>query len=218
MISTKYTLNALAIGMALIFCFFSSTTHVFADLVNDVRLCSGDNPDIAACTRAIHSGQLPLASLELAHYVRGYGYLHAGQHESAIRDFTMAITLKPEDLAPRIFRGQAYGVIQKFDEAINDCDFAIKADPKHPMIPLCLNARGIAHYYKGNYKAAIEDLDILIGQFAGASGAYLFRGSAKEELGDKSGAVADYRLELKLGGLESMKKIAWDRLKALGEM
>jgi tetratricopeptide (TPR) repeat protein len=215
MLLANYRLKAVAIIAALICFFCSSNTSALADLLIDLKFCSGPNPNLDACTRAIHSGKLPLASLGLVHYVRGYAYLNAAQPEAASRDFTLAIFLRPQDLLPRIFRAQAYLTLHNYDEAINDCNFAIKTDPNDPAIQLCHFARGTALYYKGEYKAAITDLDAYIVESTDPGDAYLYRGSAKQGLGDKSGAIADYRREIESGRFEFAKKNARELLKAL---
>ena len=52
---------------------------------------------VAGCTRLIQSEQLADKDRALAHYYRGSNYHDLGRYTEAIRDFTEAIRIDPND-------------------------------------------------------------------------------------------------------------------------
>ncbi|MBI2713814.1 MAG: tetratricopeptide repeat protein [Rhizobiales bacterium] len=97
---------------------------------DDAEICTNSSGDvaIAACTRAIASGQYTTQNVATLYTSRGNEYAYKGQHDPAIQDFDQAIRLNPQNVSAFIGRGRAYGGKGQHDRAIQDFDQAIRLD------------------------------------------------------------------------------------------
>jgi tetratricopeptide (TPR) repeat protein len=99
---------------------------------DDGETCTNSSADvaIAACTRAIDSGQYTTQNVASLYTRRGNEYAYKGQYDRAIQDFDQAIRLDPQNVVAFYDRGIAYGAKGQRDRAIQDFDQAIRLDPQ----------------------------------------------------------------------------------------
>lgn len=90
----------------------------------------------------------------IAHYRRGLAAHERGDYDQAIRDYTEAIRINPENADAYYSRGFAYHRKGDYDEEIRDYDQAILINPNYAK---AYDARGLAHHNKGDYARAIQD-------------------------------------------------------------
>lgn len=89
-----------------------------------------------------------------AYLQRGWAYSMNKQYEPAVRDFSAAIALEPENQYAYISRASAYNRLERFKEALVDLDQVISMDPKNEE---ALNNRGWARKGLGDLPAACKD-------------------------------------------------------------
>jgi tetratricopeptide (TPR) repeat protein len=99
---------------------------------DDGETCNHSSGDvaIAACTRAIASGQYTTQDVATLYTSRGNEYAYKGQYDRAIEDLDRAIQLDPQNVVAFYDRGIAYGAKGQRDRAIQDFDQAIRLDPQ----------------------------------------------------------------------------------------
>jgi tetratricopeptide (TPR) repeat protein len=111
--------------------------------------CESPDPDIAiaGCTALISSGGgegLPLFLTKRAGaFAKKYDY------DRAIKDYSHAIKLRPDNPASLDGRGLAHANRSNFELAIKDYDQAIKLKPDHAL----------AFYHRGLAKFGLDDID-----------------------------------------------------------
>ena len=109
-------------------------TGAFAQSTADAEQCAnaGDSGDdtIAACTRAIKSGQLSSVNLAVTFYNRGNTWGRKGDNESALADYNETIRLIPQYALAYHNRGNTWGRKGDNDRALADYDEAIRLNPK----------------------------------------------------------------------------------------
>ena len=76
----------------------------------------------------------------------------------------------------------------ELDQALDDCDAAIDAEPKNAAY---LDSRGWVHLRMGNDKKALADFDRSLELRPGTAWSLYGRGLTKRRLGDDAGAEAD---------------------------
>ena len=111
---------------------------------------------MAACDRAISSGELTGRALALAHSNRGVEWTARGDLTRAIADYDQAIQHDPSQAAAFHNRGTARASKRDFDGAIADYAEAIRRNPKYGS---AFGRRGLAHFSKGDLDRAISDYD-----------------------------------------------------------
>ena len=118
-----------------------------------------------------------------------------GDYAGAIKDYTEAIKLKPDDADTYIHRGWAKEKCNDYSGAIEDFTQAIKLNPNDAST---FNARGWAKQNNSDYTGAIEDFTQAIN--LNLNDAYVFnnRAAVKEILGDYADAIDDYSEAIKL--------------------
>ncbi len=129
---------------------------------------------MAACDRAISSGELTGRALALAHSNRGVEWTARGDLTRAIADYDQAIQHDPSQAAAFHNRGTARASKRDFDGAIADYAEAIRRNPKYGS---AFGRRGLAHFSKGDLDRAISDYDQSI-RLDDKQGRHLFRGTA----------------------------------------
>jgi len=164
---------------------------------NDGYFCSNASGygAIAACSRAIVSGEYKGTNLAKLHFNRGIEYEAKGEDERAIADYSEAIKLDPKYVRAYGNRGILYARKGELDRAIADYSEAIRLDPKY------VNAygnRGNALRRKGELDRAIADLDQAIGLDPKGANLYYNRGLVREAKGDLHGALADFKMYAEL--------------------
>jgi tetratricopeptide (TPR) repeat protein len=135
------------------------TVGLFAGMAaaDDKQTCvkaSGDLA-IAACTRAIASGQYNTHDLGTLYFDRGAEYAGKGEHDRAIQDYDQAIRLNPQDADAFHNRGAEYARKGQHDRAIKDFDQAIRLNPHHADV---FYNRGLAKRKKGDTAGGDTDI------------------------------------------------------------
>jgi tetratricopeptide (TPR) repeat protein len=164
---------------------------------------AGDE-SIAACTRAIATGQ---GNLAWAYANRCLASARKQDHDRAIADCDQAIKLDPRYARAYNNRAVAYFHKGDKDRAIADYDQAIKLDPKDART---YNNRGITYRDKGDNDRAIADFDQAIRLDPAFTMAYTSRGLAYERKGDRDRARSDFRAALALPQNYYTGKLAHD--------
>jgi len=136
---------------------------VGGDFLIDMRVvgaCAGANSDqsISACTRIIDELPKGAEDRAIAYLFRGRAFNAKHQFESAIADFSSAISIDPR-LAPAFSeRATAYAAVHRLDLAITDCTQAITIHPTN----------AIFRYDCGNAYWHAQQLDKALEAYGGA--------------------------------------------------
>jgi lipoprotein NlpI len=163
---------------------------------DDAQKCkdlSGDDA-IAACTRAIGSGQLSPENLATTYYNRSYEYRAKEEYDAAIADLNEAIRLNPTMTEAYNNRGLALFDKGAFEPAIPDYEKALQLDPKH------VNAfYGLGNIYKakGEYAKAIDDYNQAMQLKPDFTNAFINRGNVYLLQQQFDLAIADYKQALR---------------------
>jgi tetratricopeptide (TPR) repeat protein len=195
---------------------FLLVAGAFAQSTPDTETCdstSGTADDrVAACTRAITSGQLSTENLAKTFSNRGVEWQAKGNYDRAIADYGEAIRLNPRHANAYSNRGIAWSAKGDNDRAIADYGEAIRLNPQYAY---AYRNRGLAWRAKGDYDRAIADYGEAIRlnpQFASAynSLAWLLATSQDAKVRDGKRAV---QLAQKAGALDS-----WHNANYLGTL
>ncbi|MEI7752780.1 MAG: tetratricopeptide repeat protein, partial [Candidatus Omnitrophota bacterium] len=127
-----------------------------------------------------------------AYNARGLVYYMKGQKELstlAIRDYDMAIKLKPDFAVAYMNRGNAKTDLGLYDSNIEDQNMAIKLSP---TLASAYSARGAAYHRKKMYDRAIEDYGRSLELDPKHVGAYVGRGNSYYRSGKYDVAIRDY--------------------------
>ena len=135
------------------------------------------------------------AASYFTYLLRGQERNLSGDFEGALREFTHAIRLDPEDAVGYFLRGITKAELRRYPAAIVDYDEAIRLDSTHALAYV---NRGYARGQLGKYYGAIADYDEAIRLDSTHALAYVNRGSAKRNLGQHSAAIADYDEAIRL--------------------
>jgi lipoprotein NlpI len=92
---------------------------------------------------------------------RGLAYQEQRDYDSAMKDFSEAIRLAPDDPQAYSDRGRAYLQNGELSLATIDYSKAIRLDPDHAA---ALKGRGYASFYSANYDVAVTDLARVVRQ------------------------------------------------------
>lgn len=130
------------------------------------------------------------------------GYMNRGQYYSehnalpdALRDYSRAITVRPNALAYSN-RGNIYARMKEFDNAIEDYTNAIKI--KSEDVKTYLNM-GLVYYYKKDYHAAIKNYNMAIKLNPDNGIGYINRSLAYDVINKRTNALQDALSAQKLG-------------------
>jgi tetratricopeptide (TPR) repeat protein len=134
-----------------------SVMEMLPSVTADFNTCHDSSGDaaIAACSRAIASGQLTGKDLALAFTNRGFEYNAEKDYDRAIGDYDQAIKFDPQLAIAFHNRGLAYYAKQAYDRAIADYDQAFKLDPTYAV---ALYDRGLAKQKKGDPAGGASDI------------------------------------------------------------
>jgi tetratricopeptide (TPR) repeat protein len=128
------------------------------------------------------------------HFNRGMALLRLGRPAAALADFNRAGELRPDDPDPLAQRGVARALLGDPDGGLADLNEAVRRKNDAGTLLLRATVRGI----KGDFKGAVDDCTQAIQQNPDAPEAYVRRGAALLELGDKAGAARDFEKALQL--------------------
>ena len=166
-----------------------------------------------ALTRCLETGHPPDRLLLAIYGSRGIAWLHLGEYERAVYDFSRVLQIKPTDAIAYLDRGLAWEKLGEHQMAADDFSQAIRLDPGKAT-PYLL--RGIVWRHLGEYRKAIGDYDRVIEIKPDMAGAYNERGMAWQGLDEDLKAVDDYGRAIAIDpGLASAygnRAIAWDKL------
>ena len=126
---------------------------------------------------------------------RGNNRQESGDIEGAIDDFTAAIELAPDEIAPRYNRGNARSLEGDLDGAIADYSDAIALDPTFAP---AFQRRGLTRQRKGDAAAALADLDEAVRLAPDEPSALGERAALRALRADFEGAVRDCELALSI--------------------
>ncbi len=109
---------------------------------------------LAACARAIATGEFSGLELAKLHNNRGVELKRIGDLDAAIRDYDIAIKLNPDDLFAFNNRANAWRDKGNLDRAIADYSEAIRLDPDYAAAYV---NRGLVHERKKQLDLARAD-------------------------------------------------------------
>ena len=109
--------------------------------------------------------------------------------DPAVRAYTQAIQLDPNNAAVYTNLGAAYETRGEHDKAIEDLNKALQLDPRNAA---AYRNRAIAYGNKGDYDRAIMDYDKAIGLNSTLVSAYLGRAGIYETKGEIDRAIENY--------------------------
>jgi tetratricopeptide (TPR) repeat protein len=150
---------------------------------------------IAACTRAIQSGDYNDRDLSELYHQRGYSWSWtslADRVDRAFNDYTEAIRIYPKAVGSLLNRAQIYNQRHDYDRAIVDANQAFEGDLSDYGKQVGYGERGEAYQAKGDNDRAIADYTDSIQLDANNKVAFTARGSAYLAKGELDRAIADY--------------------------
>jgi tetratricopeptide (TPR) repeat protein len=153
---------------------------------------------IAACDRLISSGKLKGAELAKAFDGRGRAWVHKGDHDLAIADYSEAIRHDPTYSNAYNNRGVAWFKKGDNERAIADFDNALRLAQDETIRAQAYQNRGSAHHKKKDFDLAIQDFGQAISLNPKYAMAFNNRGVSFEVKGDLNSALADYRAASRL--------------------
>ncbi|MBR0793195.1 tetratricopeptide repeat protein [Bradyrhizobium manausense] len=157
---------------------------------------------IAACTRAIDSGDYDGGELSNLYHHRGYAWSWtnlADCADRALKDYTDAIRLEPEAVSSLLNRSHIYNQRHDYDRAIADVDRAFEGGLSDYGKRVGYGERGYAYQAKGDNDRAIADytdsLQLNADNYVALTGrgnAYFARGDVDRVIADCGQAIALY--------------------------
>jgi len=129
------------------------------------------------------------------YYNRGVANLYNGKIDSALNDFTKAITLNPHYVEAYRGRCITYEIKGLNYDAINDYTKIIEINPKNDEF-YC--DRGIAFYNMNLFNTAILDFSKAININSKYDNAYYYRGQSYEKIGLILNAIEDYKKTIEI--------------------
>lgn len=167
------------------------TAFVGAARADDAETCTkapGD-PAIAACTRAIASGQFKGPKLADLQNKLAYNHLIRGDFDKALAAANAALAADPKSFIALFTRANANMGKGSADAAIADYTAALAIEPKFAP---ALTARGDAYRAKGDFDRALADFTQALAGNPKNAQALTSRGDLFRAKGDLDRAVADY--------------------------
>ena len=184
------TLTALGFAAAVLL----AATPAAASDVDTCETASGDEA-IAACTRAINSGQYSGRQLAALLNMRCFELNGKRESDKAIADCSQAIRLH-ENYASAFFnRGNAYRAKAQYDRSIEDYSQAIRLDPNDAD---SIINRGNSYNNKGQYDRAIADYDQALRLSPNDAAAFYNRGIAYDHKRQYDRAIEDFDQAIRL--------------------
>ena len=129
------------------------------------------------------------------YFQRGNEKLSSDNFKGAIKDFTQAIRLKPDNASYYYSRGVAKANLEQHFAAIADFDMAIRLRPEYAE---AYYIRGLTKGTLGQHFAAIADFDMAIRLRPKYAEAYYIRGLTKGKLEQHFAAIADFDMAIRL--------------------
>jgi tetratricopeptide (TPR) repeat protein len=131
-------------------------------------------------------------------YAAGRALSRKGDYVTAISHYDEAIRLAPRDSVPLLSRAEAYVQVSRYAEARRDYDRAIALGIRRDGDRFFVYfGRGYASVLLGDYEAAVRDLNAALAARPGMVNAVVWRGYAREKLGQRDLALVDYEEALR---------------------
>jgi tetratricopeptide (TPR) repeat protein len=150
---------------------------------------------IAACTRAIESGDYGDQDLSTLYHTRGYAWSRtslADRVDRAFKDYSEAVRIDPKAGGSLLNRAHIYNQRCEYDRAIADVDHAFESGLSDYGKRVGYGERGYAYQAKGDNDRAIADYTESLRLDANNSFALIARGDAYFAKGNFDRAIADY--------------------------
>lgn len=138
---------------------------------------------------------------------RGFYRMNHEDYTGAIEDFTIAISMEPQDSESYFYRGKIYYRQKLWERAEADFSDAISIEPENPDYYL---ARGQSRYVSQNLEAAVADFTVTISLDPEFDSGFYHRGIAYQRIGKIAEACPDLLKAMNLGMEEA--KIAWEKV------
>ena len=122
-------------------------------------------------------------------------HVRSGDHENAIANYDLALTMDPQFVVAFIGRGTSNLSLGRFEEALADLNQAIDREPE---LAESYNLRAQIYFQLRNYGRCIADLTILLSIEPDRADAYLMRGLANTNLGRNMRSIEDYTRAIEL--------------------
>jgi tetratricopeptide (TPR) repeat protein len=165
----------------------STATKAAAD---DQRACHKEAGDvaIAACSRAISSGQYKADELASLYHSRGIALWHKGQWTGVVDDFTQVLRIRPADANALTNRCVGRAALGQLDAALADCNKSIQLSPAQSGRH---SSRGLTYLKMGQLDKALADYNEAVRLNPRNSHALYGRGLVKLKKGDAAAGKAD---------------------------
>ena len=150
---------------------------------------------IAACTRAIQSGDYNDRELASLYHQRGYSWSWTSftdRVDRAFKDYTEAIRIDPKAVGSLLNRSHIHNQRHDYDRAIADANRAFEAGPSDYGKQVGYGERAYAYQAKGDNDRAIADYTESIQLDPNNKVALTSRGNAYWAKGDPDRAITDY--------------------------
>lgn len=138
---------------------------------------------------------------------RGFYRMNHNDYTGAIEDFSIAISMEPQDSESYFYRGKIYYRQKIWEKAESDFSDAVLIEPENPDYYL---ARGQSRYVSQNLEAALADFTVTISLDPEFASGFYHRGIAYQRMGKIAEACPDLLKAMDLGMEEA--KIAWEKV------
>lgn len=155
---------------------------------NNLGIISYSSDDYRGA-QAAHTRSIQLNGGAQAYNNRGFARLRLAEVQAALKDFTQAIELNPNDALAWNNRGDVYLESGNLERALEDYAQAARLNPNNPKTFYNL---GVIHSRLGNKEKALEDFTKAIELEREFAEAYQNRGIVHYELGDSQKANVDF--------------------------
>jgi len=139
--------------------------------------------------------------LEIIGY-RAMCYYETQDYNNAIKDYSTLLSSDPNNVSLLSNRAASYSFTNSYDKAIIDYTkilSIVKTGNSKYIIATTYYFRGKAYASKEDYKSSVNDFTECIKNKPDDNTAYFYRATSKMQLGDKTGACADYKEAIRLG-------------------
>jgi tetratricopeptide (TPR) repeat protein len=144
---------------------------------------------------------------------RGALRWYSGQCDLAIHDYSLALSLKPNDILALSSRGQIFAEVGRSQEAIEDLNLALqeigiilqqsdagRREWYQGIEAFVHNGRAVALSALGDRESAMRDFDLSIALCRENAWVYFNRATVFDRDQDTANAVSDYRTALEKNG------------------
>jgi tetratricopeptide (TPR) repeat protein len=157
-----------------------------------------------------------LAPTEAAfNYGAGRALTRMRAYADAIEQYTEAIRLAPNDSVPVLSRGEDLIQLGKYAEARADFDRALALGLRRNDDRFFVYfSRGYSNIFVGNFAGAVQDMDAALAVRPGMINAVVWRGYAREKMGQRRRALDDYEAALRLSPKDNWLRSSISRVRS----